>query len=386
MADRVAIIGIGFTPLRPATPRWSFKELVFQAAQKAYADAGIRFDEIDSFVTCAEDFNEGISIFDEYTPDQLGAVQKPMHTLTQDGLHGIADALMQIRSGIVEIVAVEAHSKASNILTPDWLLDYALDPVYTRPLDFSPHAIAALEMNRFLNQTRITASHCAEVVRKNRLNARHNPLAAYPLKTDPKTKSSPYLCYPLREDEQAKHADGCVVVVLANEAKANKTRHQPAWILGAGFASDSPTIESRHWSNADYARIAAEAAYRQAGINAPRKIDFFEVDDTYAYKELQHLIALGLYDKPDKAGRAIETGETRRDGRIPVNVSGGALGMGLPLEASGLYRVVELVLQLRGAAGKRQLPRAKIGLAQSWRGVPTMSGAAVILGSEPPHV
>jgi acetyl-CoA C-acetyltransferase len=385
MSERVAIIGIGFTPLQPATPRYSFKELVFEAAQKAYDDAGIRFDEIDSFVTCAEDLNEGLSIFDEYTPDQLGAVQKPMHTLTQDGLHGIADAFMQIRSGIAATVVVEAHSKASNILTPDWLLDYALDPVYNRPLDFSPHAIAALEMNRFLNRTGITTSHCAEVVIKNRRNARRNPLAAYPLKAKPTSESAPYLSYPLRDEELAKTADGCVVVILANEVAASKGRGQPAWILGAGFANDSSTIESRHWSNAEYARLAARAAYRQAGIKHPRKVDFFEVDDTYAYKELQHLIALGLYDEPAKAGRAIERGETRPEGRTPVNVSGGALGMGLPLEASGLYRIVELVLQLRGQAGKRQLPRAKIGLAQSWRGVPTTSGAVVILGTEPPH-
>jgi acetyl-CoA C-acetyltransferase len=385
MSERVAIIGIGFTKLQPSTPLCSFKELVFEAAQKAYVDAGIRFTEIDSFVTCAEDLNEGISIFDEYTPDQLGAVQKPMHTLTQDGLHGIADALMQIRSGIAGTVVVEAHSKASNILTPDWLLDYALDPVYNRPLDFSPHAIAALEMNRFLSQTGITASHCAEVVTKNRRNARRNPLAAYPLEADPATESASYLCYPLREAELAKNADGCVVVVLANEAEASKARSQPTWILGTSFASDSPTLESRHWSNAEYARLAAQAAYRQSGIKGPDKVDFFEIDDTYAYKELQHLIALGLYDDPVKAGRAIETGETMPDGGTPVNVSGGALGMGLPLEASGLYRLVELVLQLRGQAGERQLPRVKIGLAQSWRGVPTTSGAVVILGSEPPH-
>ena len=149
MAERIAIIGIGFSPLEPATPACSFKELVFETAQKAYADASVRFDEIDSFVTCAEDLNEGISIFDEYTPDQLGAVQKPMHTLTQDGLHGIADALMQIRSGIAEIVAVEAHSKASTSNRSDWILDYALDPVYNRPLGFTPHTIAGLEMNAF---------------------------------------------------------------------------------------------------------------------------------------------------------------------------------------------------------------------------------------------
>src|SRR5882724_9380244 len=147
MSERVAIIGIGFTPLQPTTPRCSFKELVFEAAQRAYADAGIRFDEIDSFVTCAEDLSEGISIFDEYTPDQLGAVQKPMHTLTQDGLHGIADAVMQIRSGLVGLAVVEAHSKHSNLENPISILNYALDPVYNRPLNFNPHMIAGLEMN-----------------------------------------------------------------------------------------------------------------------------------------------------------------------------------------------------------------------------------------------
>src|SRR5262245_66327004 len=102
-----------------------------------------------------------------------------MHTLTQDGLHGIADAFMQIRSGVAEIVVVEAHSKASNIITPDWLLDYALDPVYNRPLGFNPHALAGLEMNRFIDQTGITASQCSEVVVKHRANARDTALAPY---------------------------------------------------------------------------------------------------------------------------------------------------------------------------------------------------------------
>ncbi len=383
MSDRVAIIGIGYTSLQPTTPLRSFKELTFEAAQKAYADAGIRYDGIDSFVTCAEDLNEGISIFDEYTPDQLGAVQKPMHTLTQDGLHGIADALMQIRSGIAETVAVEAHSKASNLLTPDWLLDYAIDPIYNRPLGFNAHALAALEMNLFLNETGITLDHCAEVVAKNRANALANPAAGYPLAmTSTNVKSSPYFAYPLREAEMAKPADGAVVVVLANESKARQSRGKPIWILGLSFANDSATVESRNWHSAVYTQIAAKQAYKQAAIEDPRQIDMFELDDTYAYKELQHLIALGLYKEPVDAGRALKSGETQTSGETPVNISGGALGMGLALEAAGLYRVVELVLQLRGQAGPRQSPRAKTGLAQSWRGVPTTSGAVVILGSE----
>jgi acetyl-CoA C-acetyltransferase len=153
---------------------------------------------VESFVTCAEDFNEGLSIFDEYTPDQLGAVQKPMHTVTQDGIHGIADAVMQIKSGIVEVVAVEAHSKASNILTPDWILDYALDPVLNRPLVFNPHALAGLEMNLFLHETGITPEQVAFAAAKNRTNALRNPLAAYPSHTSPgDVAASPYVYFPL---------------------------------------------------------------------------------------------------------------------------------------------------------------------------------------------
>jgi len=384
MSDRVAIIGIGYTSLQPTSVSRSFKELTFEAAQKAYADAAIRFDEIDSFVTCAEDFNEGISIFDEYTPDQLGAVQKPMHTLAQDGLHGIADALMQIRSGVAETVVVEAHSKASNLLTPDWLLDYATDPIYNRPLGFNPHALAALEMNLFLNQTGISPDHCAAVVAKNRANALVNPIAAYPLAMAPtNVKSSPYFAYPLREAEMSRPADGAVVVILANENKASKSRAKPVWVLGAGLANDSATLESREWGKALYTEIAAKHAYKQAEKD-PSRIDLFEVDDSYAYKELQHLVALGIYKEPTEAARALESGETQVGGKTPVNVSGGSLGMGLALEAAGLYRIVELVLQLRGQAGPRQLARAKTGLAQCWRGVPTTSGAVVILGSEKP--
>jgi acetyl-CoA C-acetyltransferase len=383
MSNGVAIIGIGFTSLQPSTPHLSFKELMFEAAQKAYLDAGVQPSEIDSFVTCAEDLNEGLSIFDEYTPDQLGAVQKPMHTLTQDGLHGIADALMLIRSGIAEIVVVEAHSKASNIETPGWLADYALDPIYNRPLGFNPHAIAGLEMNVFLHESGLRAEHCAQVAAKNRSNALRNPIAAYPLAVTPTyVESSPCVSYPLREAEIAEKADGCAVVVLASDKRAERARSKPVWVRGVGFANDSATLESRDWVRAEYVRIAAQMAYRQASIENPRDIRLFEIDDTYAYKELQHLIALGVYADGTEAARSVEAGETRSDSSVPVNVSGGALGMGLPLEASGLYRVVEVVLQLRGQAGARQLPDVRLGLAQSWRGVPTTSGAVVILGTE----
>jgi acetyl-CoA C-acetyltransferase len=384
MTDRVAIIGVGQVAARPTSEHVSFKEMMFEAAQKAYADAGIEARDVESFVTCAEDFTEGISIFDEYTPDQLGAVHKPMHTLTQDGLHGVADAVMQIRSGLVDIVAVEAHSKSSNLNNANWLLDYALDPLFNRPLNFNPHMIAGLEMNAFLHESGISEAQCAHVVAKNRSNALKNIAAAYPMRVAAEAiGASPYSFYPLREAEMAKPADGCVVVVLANDKKAGGLNARPVWVRGVGFANDSPTLESRDWARAEYLRSAGAMAYRQAGIDHPaREIDLFEVDDTYAYKELQHLVALGLYSEPTDAGKAAESGETGFHGKMPVNISGGALGAGHTLEASGLYRLAEIVFQLRGEAGARQVANPKTGLAQSWRGVPTTSGAVVILGGQ----
>ncbi|HEY5140639.1 MAG TPA: hypothetical protein VIJ25_15190, partial [Methylococcales bacterium] len=106
MHERVAIVGIGSTGYHPTTPEFSYKEMVYEAAMRAYNDAGVdpRRD-VDSFVTVAEDFHEGTSIFDEYTPDQLGGALKSVHTITGDGLHGIATAYMLIRTGQFDIVA-----------------------------------------------------------------------------------------------------------------------------------------------------------------------------------------------------------------------------------------------------------------------------------------
>src|SRR3990167_1459439 len=230
-------------------------------------------------------------------------------------------------------------------------------------------------MNLFLNETGITSDQCAHVTAKNRTNALRNPLAAYPARLSPEDVArSPVAFHPLREIEMAQTADGCVVVVLASDdrARTREVKSPPVWVRGVGFANDSPTLESRDWLRAEYCRIAAQMAYRQAGIHNPaREIHLFEVDDTYAYKELQVLVALGVYSFPGQDGRAA-AGGSRPHGDTPVNVSGGALGMGSTLEATGLYRVAELVAQLRGQAGPRQLPRATGGLAQSSRrGPPT---------------
>jgi acetyl-CoA C-acetyltransferase len=129
-------------------------------------------------------------------------------------------------------------------------------------------------------------------------------------------------------------------------------------------------------------RAAAERAYAIAGIDDPsERIDLAEVDDTFAYKELQHLEALGLAGTEELA-TALEDGELEPDGDLPVNVSGGSLGQGNLFEANGLVRVLECVEQLRGEAGERQVDDVALAVAQSWRGVPTTSAAVVVLAGD----
>src|SRR5207253_1534426 len=143
------------------TPDVSYKELMFLAARAAYEDAGVNpRTDIDSFVACSEDFLEGTSIFDEYVPDQLGAVQRPVQTVSGDGLFGVATAEMLLRSGMAEVVAVEAHSKASNVVSLGAIEAFALDPVLNRPLGISSLAVAGLEMSRFLEVTENTEEDC----------------------------------------------------------------------------------------------------------------------------------------------------------------------------------------------------------------------------------
>ena len=383
MNRSVEIVGVGWSGFRSITPDQSYKELIFEAATRAYADAGLdpRYD-VQGFVTAAEDYHEGTSIYDEYTPDQLGAAQRPMHTIAGEGLQALAAAYMQILSGLMDVVVVEAHSKASNILSLPHITAFAEDPTFERPLALHPAALAGLEMQALINLGRITEEECAAVVVKNKGNAARNPSAAHAMDvTRQEVLAAPPLSWPLTRMMAAPHADGAVVFVLAETERARSLKGDPVRVRGVGWATDTPALDSRDWVGGRYARKAAEMAYRVAGIRTPgREIQFAEVDDTFAHKELLHLEALDLAPK-GRAGEWTRQGQTAPSGSLPVNLSGGALGEGLLLDATGLSRALEVVLQLRSQAGPRQLPHVTTGLAFGWRGLPTAVGVAAVLSA-----
>jgi len=392
------------------TPDMQWKEFMYEACQKAYVDAGIDpRKDIDSFITCAEDYWEGFSIFDEFVPDQIGATLRPCCTVCGDGLYGLANAYMQIKTGLFNMVAVEAHSKVSDLLTYGDVVLFAYDPIFERPVSgpvvrqnyagsptytkknpkplvgrtqederIHPYFLAGLEMQHYLRKTGTTEEHCAGVVVKNKMNAFNNPYADYEARiTVEDVMNSEYLFKPVKRLDISPTVDGAIAFVLADEKTARDIGIDPIYLSGFGYSSETPWLSTRGM-DAGYAKRAAEMAYKMSGISQPRKeLDIAEVDDRFSYKELQHLEAMGLA-RSGEAAQLLEEGELDMTGSFPTNTSGGSLGVGNSLEATGLQRALEIVTQLRGHAGKRQVSDAERGIAQAWRGIPTGSGAVAI--------
>lgn len=124
-------------------------------------------------------------------------------------------------------------------------------------------------------------------------------------------------------------------------------------------------------------RVAANKAYEQAGVG-PGDVNVAEVHDATAFAEILHVENLG-FCQPDEGGRMAETGETRLGGRLPVNPSGGLVSKGHPIAATGAMQIHELVTQLRGEAGARQVPNARIAAAENGGGFFGAEEAATVV-------
>lgn len=380
----VAIVGVGWYGFKPTTEELSFREMAFESAVMAYEDAG-GIDprkDVDAFITCEEDYWAGISIADEFMPDQLGGVLKPVYTVAGDGLLGLANAFMKIKSGFFDVVVVEAHSKASDVLTPYHIMDFAFDPIYHRPLNTHPYFIAGLEARYYMYFAGVSKEHLAMVVTKNKGNALKNPLASYGAKLRIEdVMYSKIVVDPLSELDIAPFIDVAITFVVTAGDIAKKVCEKPIWIEGIGWATETNYLETRSWGEALYARIAADMAYKMAGIKDPKtQLDFAELDDKFSYKELMHIEALKISNSCT-AHLDLERGAFNVDGEFPVNPSGGFLGIGNAFEASGLIKLLEAVLQLRGEAYGRQVKNAKSCVVQVWRDIPTTTGVVAVLSN-----
>jgi acetyl-CoA C-acetyltransferase len=173
-------------------------------------------------------------------------------------------------------------------------------------------------------------------------------------------------------------SDGACALILAAEEKAREFTDRPVWIEGVGTCQDG-YLRDRSMQNLDSLQKAARTAYEMAGVKDPMaELDAAEVSEKFAHEELMIYEALGLCDEGQGKG-LIEGGATRRDGKMPVNPSGGALGAD-PVCATGLIRVIEAAKQIRGEAGECQVSNVRRALAHGQFGMCCQKNTVYVLG------
>lgn len=369
---RVAIVGAGITKFVRRAQETG-KELSYESSKMALDSCGLTLKDIDMVTLgTAPDAFDGVHMKGEYLSDGAGGWRKPYMRNFVGGGTGVfapIHGFFHVASGMADTCMVVCEEKMSSCHPhPQGAFKTIFDHTTEQALNPTLIWIFALEMNRYMNRYGLTKKDIAPVSVKNKRNALDHPSAQIPEDiTVEDVLKSETLAWPVNRLDISPASDGAATVILASEERAKKITDKPIWISGVGW-----NIDTAYWATKDlyyprYVEKAARQAYEMAGIKEPHKeIHVAEPYDPFSYKELHHMEGL-LLCKKGEAARLLADGVTQRTGNLPTCPSGGALGVGNPIAATGLMKIIEIFLQLRGEAGKRQVPgNPKVGLAQAW--------------------
>lgn len=361
MSRRVAVVGIGhsvFGDRRDA----NLPELAFEAIKPAIEDAGIAQKDID-FVTVGtaggwyEEFLPAVVISEYAGLSGAGLIR--CEAACASGSSAVATAYQAVASGQTDIamaVGVEKMTEV-DILTSIELIGragYYLWEFHNFGMTFP--AYYALHATAHMKKYGTTEEDLAGVAVKNHKYGAMNPYAHFqrPLKVED-VLSSRVIAWPLKIFDCCPVSDGAATVILASENRAKDLSDTPIWIKALGMSSGTANISKREdYSSLRSATIAAERAYAAARLDA-RQLDVATVHDCFTIAELLAYEDLGFCEKGG-AAKMIREGQTEIGGKIPVNVDGGLKAKGHPIGATGVSMVAEVTRQLRGEAGKRQVP------------------------------
>jgi acetyl-CoA C-acetyltransferase/acetyl-CoA acyltransferase len=369
---RVAVIGVGVTKFGKHDR--TSAELFAEAARDALLDAELEPGAIQALY---------------YGNVVGGETEKQLHTGPQAasvlGLPAVPTtrfetacasshaafrhAVMDVASGTSDIVLVGGAERVLNVPTAESTeyFAYASDATWEQPAGLTFPGVFALIARAHMTKYGTTEAQMAHVAVKNHRHGALNPKAQFQKEiTLEQVLSSAYIADPLKLYDCCPFTDGGAAVVLASEEIA-RSRPRAIWVLGSAAASDHMLIHDKR----DLARVpaterAAAAAYRQAGLG-PEDVDVVELHDCFTIAEILATEGLGLFE-PGTGGLAAERGWTSLGGKTPVNTSGGLKAKGHPIGATGAAQIVEIVTQLRGEAGRRQVDGARVGLTHTLGG------------------
>lgn len=363
MSDAVYILGTRMTPFG-RYPERPVEALGAEAAIGALDDAGLSISDMQA-LHCGN-VMQANAMIGQRILQQIGQTGIPVVNCSNacaSGGTAFREAWASVRAGLhdlVLVVGVEKMSGAGLLSGGDigrGIPTEGLLGSQTMPAVF---AEAGQEHARRYGTT---LEQFAKVSVKNHHHSTLNPNAMYQKETPLEmVMGAEMIAYPNTKLMCSVNADGAAAAVLASASKARQLGLGRAVKVSASILT-SDAFTDRNLVMPDFStctRSAAKQAYEMAG-SGPDDLDLVELHDCFATAEILHYENLGLC-KDGEAGRLIDEGETRLGGRIPVNASGGLLSKGHPAGATGVANIYEVATHLRGEAGKRQVPNARLGL------------------------
>ncbi len=368
----VAVIGVGITKWGELWEK-SLRTIFVETALLALDDAGI--DKVDSMHIGS--MSSGLFVGQEHIAsllaDYLGQTPVPssrIESACASGGLALRLGFMEVASGMSDVVLVGGVEKMTDVSGHEatYALGTAADQEYEGYHGLTFPGLYALIARAHMQKYGTTREQMALVSVKNHRNGAKNPLAQFPFEiTVDSVLNSVMIADPLRILDCSPITDGAAALILCPAEMARKMKKPVVKIIGTGHATDMIALNQRKditWLEATYQ--AAKQAYTMAD-KKPEDIDFLEVHDCFTIAEILVIEALGLVKK-GKGGEAYEDEITFFEGKIPVNTSGGLKAKGHPVGATGVAQAIEVVKQLRGEPGERQLKDPKIGLTQNMGG------------------
>jgi acetyl-CoA C-acetyltransferase len=367
---KAAVLGVGQTRHKSKRTDVSMAGLCREAADRALADAGLTFADIDAVVVGkAPDLFEGVMMPELYLADALGAAGKPLlrvHTAgSVGGATGIVTANL-VQAGIHRRVLALAWEKQSES-NAMWALSiappFSIQVVAGAGGYFSPHIRA------YIRRSGAPPDIGAMVAVKDRRNGARNPYAhlQQPDITLESVQASPMLWDPVRYDETCPSSDGACAVIIGDEQAALASPGPVAWIRATAMRTEPTMFAGKDPVNPAAGAAAAAQLWAKAGITSPiDEIDVAEIYVPFSWFEPMWLENLG-FAAPGDGWRLTAAGETAIGGKLPVNPSGGVLSSN-PIGASGLLRFAEAAMQVMGKAGAHQVPGARTALGHAYGG------------------
>jgi len=374
----VAVIGVGITKWGEIWKQ-SLRDVFVESALLAMKDDGM--DKIDSMYVGS--MYPGLFVGQEHIAsllaDYLGQKNIPstrVETACASGGLALRMGFIEVASGLNDVVLVSGVEKMTDVGGDEatYALGTAADQEYEGYHGLTFPGLYALMARAHMEAYGTTREQLAMVSVKNHHNGSMNPKAQFPFEvTVEQVINSVKVAEPLNILDCSPITDGAAAAIICPVEMARELEKPVVKIIGSGHATDSIALAQRKdvtWLEATY--LAGKRAYDMAGLR-PENIDLVEVHDCFTIAEICVTEALGFFEK-GKGGPAVEAGDTALDGKIPVNTSGGLKSKGHPVGATGIAQVIEIVEQLRGEAGDRQLKDPKVGMTQNMGG----SGASTV--------